>query len=886
MARSRQSREEASSGGRLVGGRIAHPHIDAGASVEPFPRPTPPGGPGHDGGQAHPEVGATRRSVRGRPAPPPGALVRPRLIAVLDAVRDARPVLLSAAAGHGKTTLLDQYAERWPGPVVRIRFLRGDTDTPREVRARVAEKTTVPGTLAVVDDLHHLPDAAHVFEHLAMALPPGAHLLAATRPLPALNLSRAELADTVVVGPDDLRLRWWEVDRLFTDVHGRPADPVLAWDAAWLTGGWAAPLHEFLLCTRELSPRQARRTLTAPGVPFAAGYLDRQILDDLDAELSVFLTRIAILTECTIADVADADTPAARAAAGALLRRGERHGVLMRRGAAYAGEQLLRHLLVHRLATTYPDAPAVFAAAIPRMRDADDPVGAAWAAYLARDREALRELMDRNPVVIAAALPEHWHGLLRTFAGPARPVDRQAARMVVGDLGVLTEAGDTALHATGTAISGLVERPLGTPVGLPFDPRGDMLHGITLVASGDYRGAERVLGAVAAEHAGAPGAAAALMVWLSRLLGGHGGDVRDVEAAASRVAGHGPVWLARMARAALTLTGASEHLGEAEAVRAACERLGDVWGAAIAGHIAACAGVLRGEPDPGALERAARGLEAAGLTAAVPWALTYEALARAQLGDSGAHEYADRAAVEAERWELPGAVVLARAARLLADPAAPGADHDGLAVEAERLGIRLDTFLRLRRGGPDPQATPVDIRCFGGFAVRLAGKPLDLLALAPQSRVLLRLLALHAGHPVHREVLALALWPDAPADAAFHRLQTAVYKLRRFLEPARGRRGASEFVPFEDGAYRLRLPEGSYLDVAAAEGALARARQAAARRDAGAEARTLRELLSVADAVLLPETGPEEWVVGPRERWADVAAEARHRLGELAESAA
>ncbi|MGW0659999.1 hypothetical protein [Streptodolium elevatio] len=821
---------------------------------------------------------------RRRPAPVPQTLARPRLNAQLNAVLDRRPVLLAATAGHGKTTLLDQYAAIWPGRVRRIRCDPDDRRSAAEVCADV-RGSAADDTLVVVDDLHHLPHAAQVFESLAASARP-ARLLVATRPVAALNLSCAELAHTVLIGADDLRLRWWEVDRLLTDVHGRPPDPVLAWDATWLTGGWAAPLHEYLLCTRDLSARQARLTLTAPGVPFAAGYLDRQILDGLDPDVVAFLTRTAIMNGPTAANCATADTPAARAEAAAMLRRAERAGVLARKGAEYVGETLLRHLLVHRFATTDPGAPGVFAAAVRPMREAGDPVGAVWAAYLARDRAALRELMDRNPLMIAAAVPEHWHGMLRTLAGPARPVDRQAARMVAGDCEVFAEPEEESLRASARAVNDIMDGPLrlAEVPELPRGAEGEIVRAVALMGTGDYRSAIAAFDAYPRDLGGPPAAAAELFGVLAALLAGHGCDVRVLEQAAQRVATVGPVWLARVARAGLTLTGADEYRSEARTVRVACERLGDAWGAALAGHMDACAGILRGEPDPAALDAAARGFAAAGMTAAAPWALAFGALARAQLAEPGAGELALRAEAEAVRWELPGASVIARCARLLAEPDTSGTDYDELVADAERLGIHLHAFLRSRRDAGAAPTAPVDIRCFGGFTVRLGGRPLDLLRLAPQSRVLFRLLALHAGRPVHREVLAAAMWPDAPADAAFHRLQTAVYKLRRFLEPGRGRRGASEFVPFEDGAYRLRLPEGSYLDIAAAEDALARARQAAARGDVAAEARILRELLAVADAILLPETGPEEWVVGPRDRWLDAASDARNRLAEFASS--
>src|SRR5207245_206633 len=58
----------------------------------------------------------------------------------------------------------------------------------------------------------------------------------------------------------------------------------------------------------------------------------------------------------------------------------------------------------------------------------------------------------------------------------------------------------------------------------------------------------------------------------------------------------------------------------------------------------------------------------------------------------------------------------------------------------------------------------LSIRCFGGFSIAIKGRPVDLTTIKPRVRAVLRLLAIHAGNPVHREVLQTAFWPDADAD--------------------------------------------------------------------------------------------------------------------------
>lgn len=58
------------------------------------------------------------------------------------------------------------------------------------------------------------------------------------------------------------------------------------------------------------------------------------------------------------------------------------------------------------------------------------------------------------------------------------------------------------------------------------------------------------------------------------------------------------------------------------------------------------------------------------------------------------------------------------------------------------------------------------------------------VALGRSAEMLLCWLALHASHPVPREVVAAGLWPDADPDRARSRLSTALWRLKRPLAEA------------------------------------------------------------------------------------------------------
>jgi DNA-binding SARP family transcriptional activator len=75
----------------------------------------------------------------------------------------------------------------------------------------------------------------------------------------------------------------------------------------------------------------------------------------------------------------------------------------------------------------------------------------------------------------------------------------------------------------------------------------------------------------------------------------------------------------------------------------------------------------------------------------------------------------------------------------------------------------------------------------------------------PQRRAVLALLALAGGHPVSRDELTAALWPDDPPPRATNIIQTHVKHLRQAFEPDRPSRSASALLPAVGAGYALRV---------------------------------------------------------------------------------
>jgi DNA-binding SARP family transcriptional activator len=179
-------------------------------------------------------------------------------------------------------------------------------------------------------------------------------------------------------------------------------------------------------------------------------------------------------------------------------------------------------------------------------------------------------------------------------------------------------------------------------------------------------------------------------------------------------------------------------------------------------------------------------------------------------------------------------------------------------------------------------ADELDLRCFGELRLVLGGELVDLAGVRPRARSVLRLLALHAGRLVHREQLADTLWAGLERTAALHNLQVNLSSLRPLVRRREAPPGADSLIVRQGDAYRLLVPEGSTCDLLVFEDAIAQARSGGADDRGGARATiALRRALEVYRGDLLPEEGPAEWVVGPRDRYRSQAAEAASTLASV-----
>lgn len=870
-------------------------------------------------------------------------LIRPRLLEVLGATRTAPLALVISPAGSGKTTLLAQYAAAWAGPVGWWQIGTANTTATDVLHAigRFAlglAATQVPTdaqelleifrtarrahTLMVIDDLHLL-SGTEVWTALETSVahsPAWLHILGAGRRMPDFNLSRFELADTCLVDAEQLRFRSWEVEDLLRDVYHEPLPPD---DTAMLTrrvGGWAAGLHLFHLSTRGQPLAQRRCAVAALDgrSTLTRAYLARTVLDELPSGLRDFLVRTCVFEVVTPERCESLlGHPGVSRRHLQDLERRRAFTSSPDGGHSYRYHEVLRAHLIARLAEDTGDAAArEWHARAAALLVAEGALTEAVQAYAraeewARVRELLRKLGTR----VADEDVEPWRDLLPGWLVAEDPslmlaegrhlLGRGQMAAAVRQLRSAEERFSdersrarcratrriAATWLPGQAApaehysAALREATRRYPQRVASAARGQPFVQVAgYLLAGNVAQAHEVLEAGTVTGTDAAGLGTLLLQACWALASGSpdgGQRLGDVVAGAERAR---LPWLVRMARAAQALDGSPRGAEDARAVLRECDREDDRWGGMLAQaalclirSVAATADATDVREATELLRRC-QALDAAVLEA---WAQALVSVAAAAAGMPAADLEAQRAESLARSAGVPGARVAAlaaatRQAGAAADPRAL-AGQCGLPPAVVARWMAASSRERLLVTEP----VPVEVRCFGGFRMWLRDRPLDLSAVKPRTRMALRLLAMHAGRPVHRETMIEALWRDLTPAAATRNLHVTLSSLRTFLEPG-SPRGHSGLVARTGDAYRLALPEGGYSDVADFEAALAEARCARLRGDDRAGTDPLRRAVLAYTGDLLPEDGPEEWVVHKRDSLRHQAAESAARLAALA----
>ena len=415
---------------------------------------------------------------------------------------------------------------------------------------------------------------------------------------------------------------------------------------------------------------------------------------------------------------------------------------------------------------------------------------------------------------------------------------------------------------------------------------GKLALGVVCLLSGQLEPARRYLGAAAdsPDAASALATAARLSAGIAGVLAGYQQGVFDIDDAAEAAEALGLGWIGRLARAALVLMHRPGSIGEAEILMEACQRDGDRWGEALIALMLGWSAVYTGDSAVPTLERATdacRQLGAGVLEENLGFAfrLLPHGLqplhARVSILESDALQELFQGFAGGR-----GGIVLGHAASLARYSGTPGARFFPYLALAELEPERAAEYRGLAQGVQEefgiaplaaaitadasenviplgyPRSAPsVSIRCFGGFSIVIKGRPVDLTAIKPRARAVLRLLAVHTGNPVHREVLQTAFWPDADLETGARNLHVAVSSLRSWLEPGVGR-GGSSFLLREGDAYRLALQADAEVDLLQFSKALASARVARLRGEGEAAIGGFRQALDLYAGEVLPEDGP------------------------------
>ncbi len=276
-------------------------------------------------------------------APPhlPHAVVeRQRLLALLDGALSTPLVLLSAAAGWGKTTVLTAWASRRAGPVAWLSLSEPDMSVARFWAALIAalrrSDAYAPGmgdtaaallqspqppplsacvsallrdldrctanqgpVVLIVDDYHVLGDPV-VHEGMGFFLehlPAHLHVIVSSRIDPPLPLARWRVRGQLTeIRAADLRFELDEAQRLLGALLSPPLADHEVHVLVQRTEGWAAGLHLAALAARQRMDRAAFVQALTGSQGYLLDYVQEEILSRLPPDARDFLLQTAVVT--------------------------------------------------------------------------------------------------------------------------------------------------------------------------------------------------------------------------------------------------------------------------------------------------------------------------------------------------------------------------------------------------------------------------------------------------------------------------------------------------------------------------------------------------------------------------------------------------------------
>lgn len=180
---------------------------------------------------------------------------------------------------------------------------------------------------------------------------------------------------------------------------------------------------------------------------------------------------------------------------------------------------------------------------------------------------------------------------------------------------------------------------------------------------------------------------------------------------------------------------------------------------------------------------------------------------------------------------------------------------------ASDVAMQQNTFPDLAVNCPVASCPPgpIQIKTLGGFALTIAGVPIQFGRKVQKKPLeLLKALVASGGARISCEKLSEALWPDADGDLAVRALATALYRLRKLLGP--------HCLVRHDGTLCLdqRVCD---VDVWRLERLLTDIERHSRTRDYTSVAAGIEKLLADYHGTFLPQHGDLPWVLSARERY-------------------
>jgi DNA-binding SARP family transcriptional activator len=772
----------------------------------------------------------------------------------------------------------------------------------------------------VIDDFHalHGSDAEAAFGRLLDYLPEGIRVVIASRiePGPGINLSRLWVSGHVVeVDADDLRFRSWEVERLFHEIYSEPLPPEDLAALTRRTNGWAAGLKLFHLASTGKPAADRRRMVAELTVRsrMVREYLATNIVADLPTALRSFLRDTCVLTRLNarLCDELRGEHDSA-----ALLTELARRQLLTQTdgdGDWYRCHDVLRSYVQAVLIEEVGEqqARARYRRAgnlLERAGHLGDAAVAfcyaeSWDAAYRVLSEASGELGPSDlqwPDTLPTAPDDPWFHLIvarRAVAegrlnkadiayrraeratGPALVTDiaRREHRTLASWLDPRSQAPREWVAALQAATRGVPEsqRP---PVTDPNERR--LVTGVSCLLVGDLHGATTALTDVADEVSGRRGltSVARLTAALAALFDGDTMAAATIEQASDYCDKQGMAWLAHLGRAAMSMA-RTDAVDEARAVRERCLRFEDRIGAALAALFGGLAAV--GDESASALlTEAATTFRQLELRALEMWALAGRALALEAIGSPDAQTAAIGATALGRYTGAQRVLPMLRQFLAASEPVAPSVTAAPVtSAVAEPVASSVTAAHVTARDSHATDQT-VTLRLLGGFALHVGDRRLDMTQMKPRARAVLHVLALHAGRPVHRDVVVEALWPDRDPQAALRAMHVALSAIRRQLEALAPMHGAPLLGRHGD-TYALASDPAVWIDVVHFERTRNAGRRAARANDVETATDHYREALSIYRGDLLPEAGAVEWILTRREELRVAAADIAEHLATL-----